>query len=137
MKANVNIEVDEHTADVLAARAAKLGVTVSELVAELASLDSDPVVVEPDEIEEPIGAGRRSTRALPRSRTSGSSGGCAPGARRGSARGGPVNLDWSEDASLHHAIVTRSLVRWCKLNLQGNNSKTRNMAEMARIDRQH
>jgi hypothetical protein len=36
----------------LKARAAELGVTVSELVAELATLDSDPVVVEPDEIEE-------------------------------------------------------------------------------------
>ena len=52
MKAHVKIEVDEHTADVPAARAAELGVTVSELVAELATLDSDPVVVEPNEIEE-------------------------------------------------------------------------------------
>ena len=36
----------------LQARAAELGLTVSELVAELASLDSGPVVVESDEIAE-------------------------------------------------------------------------------------
>jgi hypothetical protein len=52
MSTNVKIEVDERTADVLQARAAELGVTVSELVAELATLDSDPVVVESDEIAE-------------------------------------------------------------------------------------
>ena len=37
MSTNVKIEVDERTADVLQARAAELGVTVSELVAELAT----------------------------------------------------------------------------------------------------
>ena len=52
MGTNTKIEVDERTANVLRARAAELGVTVSELVAELAALDSDPVVVEPDEIAE-------------------------------------------------------------------------------------
>jgi hypothetical protein len=52
MSTNVKIEVDERTADVLQTRAAELGVSVSELVAELATLDSDPVVVEPDEIVE-------------------------------------------------------------------------------------
>ena len=52
MSTNVKIEVDERTADVLQARAAKLGVTVSELIAELATLDSDPIVVESDEIAE-------------------------------------------------------------------------------------
>ena len=52
MSTNVKIEVDERTADVLQVRAAELGVTVSELVAELATLDSDPVVVESDEIAE-------------------------------------------------------------------------------------
>ena len=36
----------------LQSRAAELGVTVSELVAELATLDSDSVVVESDEIAE-------------------------------------------------------------------------------------
>jgi hypothetical protein len=36
MSMNVKIEIDERTADVLHARAAELGVTVSELVAELA-----------------------------------------------------------------------------------------------------
>ena len=48
----MKIEVDDHTADVLRARAAELGVTVQELVAELAALDSDPVVAEPNEVEE-------------------------------------------------------------------------------------
>ena len=52
MSTNVKIEVDERTAGVLQARAAELGVTVSELVAELATLESDPVVVESDEIAE-------------------------------------------------------------------------------------
>ena len=52
MSTNVKIEVDERTADVLQVRAAALGVTVSELVAELATLDSDPIVVESDEIAE-------------------------------------------------------------------------------------
>jgi len=52
MSTNVKIEVDERTADVLQARAAELGVTVSELVAELATLDSEPIVVESDEIAE-------------------------------------------------------------------------------------
>ncbi len=52
MSTNVTIEVDEQTADVLHARAAALGVTVSALVAELTTLDSEPIVVESDEIAE-------------------------------------------------------------------------------------
>lgn len=52
MSTNVTIEVDERTADALQIRAAELGMTVSELVAELATLDSDPVAVESDEIAE-------------------------------------------------------------------------------------
>jgi predicted transcriptional regulator len=52
MSTNVKIEVDERTANVLQARAAELGVTVSELIAELATLDSEPVVVESEEIAE-------------------------------------------------------------------------------------
>lgn len=52
MSTNVKIEIDERTADVLRARAAELGVSVSELVAELATLESEPVVVESDEIAE-------------------------------------------------------------------------------------
>jgi predicted transcriptional regulator len=52
MSTNVKIEVDERTAETLQARAAELGVTVSELVAELAALDSEPVVAEPDLIAE-------------------------------------------------------------------------------------
>jgi predicted transcriptional regulator len=64
MSTNVKIEVDEQTADVLHDRAAELGLTVSELVAELAALDSDPIVVESEEIAEldrrwkKIGAGQ-------------------------------------------------------------------------------
>ena len=46
------IEVDERTADVLRSRAAELGVTVSELIAELATLDSEPIVVKSEEIAE-------------------------------------------------------------------------------------
>jgi hypothetical protein len=42
MSTNISIEVDEHTADVLRMRAAELGVTVGQLVAELAALDSEP-----------------------------------------------------------------------------------------------
>ena len=38
MSANVSIEVDKHTADVLQTRAAELGVTVPQLIAELAAL---------------------------------------------------------------------------------------------------
>jgi hypothetical protein len=52
MSTSVKIEVDQRTADVLQARAAELGVTVSELLAELATLDSDPVVVEAAELAE-------------------------------------------------------------------------------------
>ncbi len=52
MSTNVKIEVDERTADVLQTRAAELGVTVSELIAELATLDGEPMVVESEEIAE-------------------------------------------------------------------------------------
>jgi len=52
MSINVSIEVDKHTADVLQMRAAELGVTVPQLIAELATLDSAPREAEPDEIAE-------------------------------------------------------------------------------------
>ncbi len=52
MSTKVKIEIDEHTADVLQARAAVLGVTVSELVAALATLESEPITIPPDEIAE-------------------------------------------------------------------------------------
>lgn len=52
MSTNVQIEVDEQTADVLQTRAAELGVTVSELVAELATLESEPIAVEADDVAE-------------------------------------------------------------------------------------
>jgi len=52
MSTNVSIEVDKHTADVLQLRAAELGVTVPELLAELATLDSEPREAQPAEIAE-------------------------------------------------------------------------------------
>lgn len=52
MSTNVQIEVDAQTADMLQTRAAELGVTVSTLVAELATLESEPVAVEIDDIVE-------------------------------------------------------------------------------------
>ena len=52
MGTSVKIEVDEQTADVLHTRAAELGATVSELVAELATLKTEPIAVEPDETAE-------------------------------------------------------------------------------------
>jgi hypothetical protein len=52
MSTNVHVEVDEQTADVLQTRAAELGVTVSELVAELAMLESEPISIEVDDIAE-------------------------------------------------------------------------------------
>ena len=52
MSTNVKIEVDEETAGVLHTRAAELGVSVPELIAELATLESEPITVEPDQIAE-------------------------------------------------------------------------------------
>jgi hypothetical protein len=52
MSTNVKIEVDEETAGVLHTRAAELGVSVPELIAELATLESEPVAVDSDEIAE-------------------------------------------------------------------------------------
>ena len=52
MRANVQIEVDERTAGVLQTRAAELGVSVSELVAELAMLESEPIAIDPDDVAE-------------------------------------------------------------------------------------
>ena len=52
MSTNVRIEVDEQTADVLRVRAAELGVTVSELVAELATLEAEPVTVDDQAVAE-------------------------------------------------------------------------------------
>jgi predicted transcriptional regulator len=52
MSANVQIEVDERTAGVLQTRAAELGVTVAELIAELAILESEPIGVDADDVAE-------------------------------------------------------------------------------------
>ncbi len=62
---NVLIEVDKHTADALQMRAAELGVTVPQLIAELATLDSDPREAGIDEIAE---LDRRYARATEGSR---------------------------------------------------------------------
>lgn len=52
MAANVSIEVDKHTAEALKTRAAELGVTVSELIAELTALDGARRQAGADEIAE-------------------------------------------------------------------------------------
>ena len=65
MSTDVSIEVDKHTADVLQMRAAELGVTVPQLIAELATLDSDPREAGIDEIAE---LDRRDARATEDSR---------------------------------------------------------------------
>ncbi len=67
MSTNVSIEVDKHTADVLQTRAAELGVTVPQLIAELATLDGDPRDADADEIAE---LDRRYARATGGSRVS-------------------------------------------------------------------
>jgi predicted transcriptional regulator len=65
MDANVTIEVDKHTADVLQMRATELGVTVAQLIAELAALDSAPREADADEVAE---LDRRAARATEGSR---------------------------------------------------------------------
>jgi hypothetical protein len=50
--ATVRVDIDQHTADVLEARAAELGVTVPELIAELAALDGSAREASADEIAE-------------------------------------------------------------------------------------
>ncbi len=52
MGANVTIEVDEQTADVLQTRAAELGVTIPQLIAELAALEGEPLVLETEAVAE-------------------------------------------------------------------------------------
>ena len=65
MSTNVNIEVDKQTADMLQIRAAELGVTVPQLLAELATLDSAPRNADAEEIAE---LDRRHARATVGSR---------------------------------------------------------------------
>ncbi len=65
MGPNVSIDIDQHTADVLRVRAAELGVTVPQLIAELAALDSTPRDADAGEIAE---LDRRAARATPGSR---------------------------------------------------------------------
>ena len=63
-----SIEVDKHTADALQMRAAELGVAVPQLIAELATLDSDPRHAGLDEVAE---LDRRYARATEGSRVPG------------------------------------------------------------------
>ena len=65
MGAKVSIDIDQHTADVLQVRAAELGVTVPQLVAELAVLDSTSRHADADEIAD---LDRRAAAATPGSR---------------------------------------------------------------------
>jgi predicted transcriptional regulator len=48
----VSIEVDKRTAEVLERRAAELGMTVPQLIAELAALDGPPREADAEEIAE-------------------------------------------------------------------------------------
>jgi len=59
------IEIDKHTADALQARAAELGMTVPQLIAELAALDGVPREADDDEVAE---LDRRFARATEGSR---------------------------------------------------------------------
>ena len=52
MSTNVSIEVDKRTAEVLERRAAELGMTVPQLIAELAALDSAPREADAEEVAE-------------------------------------------------------------------------------------
>jgi predicted transcriptional regulator len=52
MGPSVSIDIDKHTAEVLQVRAAELGVTVPQLIAELAALDITPRDADADEIAE-------------------------------------------------------------------------------------
>ena len=67
MGTNVSIDIDQHTADVLEVRAAELGMTVPQLIAELAALDSPPRAADAGEIAE---LDRRAASATPDSRVS-------------------------------------------------------------------
>jgi len=65
MAASVTIDIDQHTADVLRLRASELGVTVPQLIAELAALEGMPRDAGADEIAE---LDRRAAVATPGSR---------------------------------------------------------------------
>lgn len=65
MNARVSIEVDKHTADVLETRAAEVGVTVPQLIAELAALDGVPRDATADEIVELDRRAARATEGAP------------------------------------------------------------------------
>lgn len=52
MSTTVRIEIDKRTADMLQGRATELGVTVPQLIAELAALDSAPRDADATEVAE-------------------------------------------------------------------------------------
>jgi hypothetical protein len=65
MGSNVSIDIDRRTADVLQVRAAELGVTVPQLIAELAEMDGTARDADAGEIAE---LDRRAASATPDSR---------------------------------------------------------------------
>ncbi len=53
MSSNIQtVEVDESTAETLKARAAEKGLSVAQLIAELAKVESEPVALDADTISE-------------------------------------------------------------------------------------
>jgi len=61
----VRVDIDQHTADVLETRAAELGVTVPQLIAELAALDGDAREASADEVAELDARAARATGDTP------------------------------------------------------------------------
>lgn len=65
MGASVSIEIDTHTANVLKVRAAELGITVPQLIAELAALESEARNAEAAEVAELDRRYYRTTESAP------------------------------------------------------------------------
>ena len=97
MGGNVSIEVDKHTADVLQTRAAELGVTVPQLIAELATLDSARGKRTPTRSQSSIADLRRASEAR-QCHTGVWCGGCALGHAPVPTVAGPIEIEWSLDA---------------------------------------
>jgi len=87
------IEVDEQTAIALEAKAAERGLSVPDLVAEMASIATSHEVLSTDDIVELDRRWPRSKRSRPFARQC-SCGGFAPGDRQRSNRGMTVKLEW-------------------------------------------
>ena len=107
--ATVRVDIDQHTAaGVLEARAAELGVTVREVIAELAALDSHAPEASADEIVEPDA--RCCQGHARHAGVAGQRRAVAPdlGHPRVSTVAGPIDVEWSVDAL---ADLQRSLLR--------------------------